>query len=174
MQRRPIGSLVGAIAGLVFVLVNAGAVPASTTWRVIAVVASAAVIWFVVVRGPEVDQEPPSRAALQTYGICVAVMVLAIPVGALILTRVLDRPNAVLVWVVFVVGAHFVPFARAFQLSIFYGLSASLVLVSVIGAVPTLVSDSAVAAGWTGVAAGFVLLVFSALGPRLSRRSAPT
>ena len=139
-----------------------------------AVVVFAAIIWFVVVRGPEVDQEPPDRAACRTYGICVAAMIVAIPVGATILTRVLDKPNAVLVWVVFVVGAHFMPFARAFRLPIFYWLSASMVLVSVIGAVPTLISNSAVAAGWTGVAAGFVLLLFSALGPRLSRGAMST
>lgn len=53
MRTRPIGSIVGATAGLVFVLVNAGAVPASILWRIAAAVAFAAVIWFVVLRGPE-------------------------------------------------------------------------------------------------------------------------
>lgn len=96
-------------------------------------------------------------------------MVVAIPTGASIIGNILDKPNAALVWVVFVVGAHFLPFARAFQLPIFRWLSASLILVSVIGAVPTLASNSATAAGWTGVAAGFVLLFFSAAGPRLTR-----
>lgn len=96
-------------------------------------------------------------------------MVVAIPVGASIIGNILDEPNAVLVWVVFVVGAHLVPFGRAFQLPIFRWLSASLLRVSVIGAVPTLASDSATAAGRTGVVAGFVLLFFSAAGPRLTR-----
>ncbi|MEO6881275.1 MAG: hypothetical protein ABI181_10075 [Mycobacteriaceae bacterium] len=172
MRTRPVGSLVGAIAGLVFVLVNSGAVPGSLLWRAAAAVAFVAVIWFVVLRGPEVEQAPPSRDAVRTYGFAVVAMVVAIPVGARILSDVLDRPSAVLVWVVFVVGAHFLPFAHAFHLPVFRLLAASLVVVAIIGAVPTLTSNSEAAAGWTGVAAGFVLLFFSAAGPHLSRSSA--
>lgn len=169
MQTRPIGSIIGAIAGLVFVLINAGSVPASLVWRIGAAVVFAAIIWFVVLRGPEVHQVPHSRPALRTYGIAVAAMVVVIPLGAAIIGNVLDRPNAVLVWVVFAVGAHFLPFAHAFKLPVFRWLSASMVVVSVIGAVPTLAFDSATAAAWTGVVAGFVLLFFSAAGPHLSR-----
>ncbi len=106
---------------------------------------------------------------VRTYGISVTAMVLLIPVGASIITNVLDKPNAVIVWVVFVVGAHFLPFARAFDLPVFAWLAAAMMLVAVVGAVPTLASNSAVAAGWTGVAAGFVVLAFSAVGPRLMR-----
>jgi hypothetical protein len=69
VQTRPFGSIIGAIAGLVFVLVNAGAVPASLTWRIVAIVVFAATILFAVVCGTKVDQVPPSRAALRTYGI---------------------------------------------------------------------------------------------------------
>jgi dipeptide/tripeptide permease len=167
-----VGSSIGAIAGLVFVLVNAAAVPWTSVWRVAAVMAAVAIVWFVVVRGPAVDVQPPSRAAIRTYGISVTAMVVLIPVGASVITNVLEKPNAVVVWVVFVVGAHFVPFARAFDLPVFNWLAASLVLVSVVGAVPTLASDSAVAAGWTGVAAGFVVLLFAAVGPRLTRTGA--
>lgn len=171
MRTRPIGSLIGATAGLVFVLVNAGAVPASILWRIAAAVTFVAIIWFVVLQGPQAEQVPPSREAMRAYGISVVAMVVAIPVGARILSNVLDKPNAVLVWVVFVVGAHFLPFAHAFHLPVFrwLSLSASLVVVSIIGAVPTLATNSATAAGWTGVAAGFVLSFFSAAGPQLSR-----
>lgn len=167
MRTRPVGSIIGAIAGLTFVLVNAGSVPACLLWRTAAVVGFVAIAWFVVLRGPEVERVTPSRAALRTYAISVTAMVVAIPVGATIINNVFDRPHAVLAWVVFVVGAHFLPFARAFALPVFSRLAASLMLVSVIGAVATLASDGAAAAGGTGVTAGFVLLVFSALGPRL-------
>ncbi len=149
--------------------VNAGVVPFSSVWRILAALAFAAIMWFVVLRGPEVHQEPPSRRALRIYGFSVVAMLIAIPLGASVLINVLDRPNAVLVWVIFVVGAHFWPFARAFELPVFGWLSASLVLVAVIGAIATVPSDSQVAAGWTGVVAGLVLLVFSAVGPALSR-----
>lgn len=169
MRTRPIGSIVGAIAGLVFVLVNAGAIPASLLWRVAAAVVFALVIWFTVLRGPEAEQTPPSREALRTYGISVVAMVVAIPVGARILSDALDKPNAVLVWVVFVVGVHFLPFAHAFHLPVFRWLAASLVVIAISGAVPTLASNGAAAAGWTGAAVGFVLLFFSGIGPHLSR-----
>ena len=171
MRTRPIGSIVGATAGLVFVLVNASAVPAPILWRTLAVVAFAAVIWFVVLRGTDLEQVPPSRAALRTYGFSVVAMVVALPMGARVLSDVLDRPSAVLVWVVLVVGVHFLPFANAFHLPVFRWLSASLLVVALVGAVPTLATNSATAAGWTGVAAGFVLLSFSAAGPHLSRAS---
>ncbi len=85
------------------------------------------------------------------------------------ITDVLDTPDAVPVWVVFVVGAHFLPFARAFRLPVFLWLSLSLVVISVVGAVLALVFDSGTAAGWTAVAAGFVLMGFSAVGPRLNQ-----
>lgn len=166
---RPIGSVVGSIAGLLFVLINAGAVPGSLVWRIAGVVGFAAAVWFAVIRGSEVAQTPPSRAALRTYGLSVAAMIVALPVGAALITNVLQKPNATPVWVVFVVGAHFLPFARAFQLPVFMWLSLSLVFVSVVGAVPSLAYNSGTAAGWTGVVAGFVLLLFSAIGPRLSQ-----
>ncbi len=172
MRTRPIGSAVGAITGLAFVLINAGAVPATLLWCSVAAIGSIAILWIVVLRGPDVEQTPPDRSTLRTYGISVLAMAAAIPVGAHILTHTLDRPNAVLVWVVFVVGVHFLPFAHAFHLPVFRWLAAGLIAISALGAVPALISDSAVAAGWTGVAAGFILLFFSAAGPRLGR--APT
>ncbi len=152
-------------------LINAGAVPASLVWRIAGAVAFAADVWFAVIRGPEVAQSPPRRAALRTYGISVAAMIVALPVRAALISNVLDKPNAVPAWVVFVVGAHFLPFARAFLLPVFLWLSVSLVIVSVVGAVPVLAYNSETAAGWTGVVAGFVLLLFSAVGPRLSQGS---
>ena len=168
MRTKPVGSIVGAIGGLVFVLVNAGAAPAALVWRIAGVVAFAAIMWFVVLRGPGIDQAPPSRAAIRTYGLSVLALVVAIPIGARIITVVLDKPDAVLVWVVLVVGVHFLPFASAFDLPIFRWLSASLILVSLVGAVPTLASNSATAAGCTGVVAGFVLLFFAAVGPKVA------
>lgn len=150
-------------------LVNAGAVPASLVWRIVGTVAFATVVWFVVVRRPELTQAPPRRAALRTYGLSVVAMLVALPAGAAVISNVLDKPNAVLVWVVFVVGAHFLPLASAFHLPVFRWLSLSLVTVSVVGAVPALALNSETAAGWTAVVAGFVLLWFSAVGPRMSQ-----
>lgn len=171
MRTRPIGSIIGAFAGMLFVLLNSAAVPASSTWRILAVATFVAVIWLAAPRGPAVhDQVSPDPRALRIYGVSVAAMAVAIPLGATILGNVFERSNAVPVWVVFVVAAHFLPFAHAFQLPIFHFLAMSLILVSIIGAIPTLAADSASAAGWTGVFAGFVLSIFSAAGPHVSRR----
>jgi hypothetical protein len=136
MPARVIGCIVGAVGGLGFVLGNAGAVPGSLVWRIAALLGCVAIAWFVVLRGRAVHHRPPSRTAMQTYGISVTAMVVAIPVGAAILSNALDRPNAVRVWVVLVVGVHFMPFARAFQLPAFRWLTAALVVDSVIGRQP--------------------------------------
>ena len=169
MTSRPIGSVVGVIAGLAFVLINAGQVPGGPLWRAAAVVAAVAVVWFVIVRGPAVSHEPAGRAAVRTYGFAVTGMVVAIVIGASVITNVLDAPDAVPIWVVFCVGAHFWPFASAFDLPVFRVLAAALVLVAAIGAVIVPFAPDDTTAGWTAVTAGFVLLGFSAVGPRLAR-----
>lgn len=63
-------------------------------------------------RSPAAAPPRPRPGALRTYLLCVAAEVVAIPVGALVI-RALDRPSdLIVVWVVFVVGVHFLPFAR--------------------------------------------------------------
>ncbi|MFD1049576.1 FAD-dependent oxidoreductase, partial [Kibdelosporangium lantanae] len=52
--------------------------------------------------------------AMRVYWTCVVAEVVGFFVGAQVITRVFDRPDLVVVWVVLVVGAHFVPFAAAF------------------------------------------------------------
>ncbi len=169
MTSRPIGSVVGVIAGLAFVLINAGSVPGSPVWRVAAVLAAAAIVWFVIVRGPAVAHEPARREAIRAYGFAVTGMVVAIVLGASVISNVLDAPDAVPIWVVFCVGAHFWPFASAFALPVFRALAAALVLVALVGAVVVPFAPDDTTAGWTAVVAGFVLLAFSAAGPRLTR-----
>lgn len=166
MRRLPLGSVIGAVAGLVFVLANSGDLPAATAWRVAGVLAFVLVI-VLLWRGPVAEPPRPSRTALRTYGLCVLGEVLAIPVGALVI-RALDGPaELVVVWVVFVVGVHFLPFARAFGLPVFDLLAWTLIVLAVAGGVLTLAVDT-VAGPWTAVLAGFVLLAFAGLGPRLA------
>lgn len=172
MSNRPIGSILGATGGLVYVQVKAGDVPGSVVWRIVSAVAFIAIIYFVVVRGPRVEQPRPSRSGIRIYALCVVAMIVAIPVGAAILTRVLNQPQVVTPWVVFVVGAHFWTFASVFRLPLLRWLAVSMIVVAVIGAIVTLRLQSAEAAGWTGVAAGFVMLFFAAIGPQLSRKAA--
>ncbi|KJK48626.1 hypothetical protein UK23_16595 [Lentzea aerocolonigenes] len=67
----------------------------------------------------------------RTYGIAVLLMVVAIFAGSRLLT-VLDLPQAVPAWVLFVVGVHFVPFAKLFGSTRFLLLAALLCGVGVL------------------------------------------
>lgn len=123
-----------------------------------------------MIRGPKIAHAVPGRDAIRTYGFAVLGMIAAIFVGARVLDGVFDRPTAVLPWVVLVVGGHFLPFAGAFQLPIFRLLAITLVVVGLAGLMPTLMKENTTVAGWTGVVAGFVMLLFAVVGPRLSSR----
>jgi hypothetical protein len=167
MRRLPVGSVIGAVAGLIFVLANAGDLPAAAVFRVAGVVAFIVVL-VLLRRGPAAEPPRPSRTALRTYVLCVVGEVIAIPVGALVI-RSLDGPSElVVVWVVFVVGVHFLPFARTFGLPVFDPLAWTLIVLAVVGGTLTLAVDAS-AGPWTAVAAGFVLLGFAGTGPRLTR-----
>lgn len=156
------GSLVGAVFGLVFVLVNAPSLPAATVWTVLGVVAFVAVV--VLAARSTVEAPEPSRGALRVYGVCVVGEVLAIVVGARLLTAT-DHADLVLPWVVVVVGVHFGPFARAFGVPVFTWLAVALVVTG-------LAAAAGVLSGWAeadragAVVAGFVLMAGSAAGLR--------
>lgn len=161
-----IGSMIGAIGGVAFVLVNAGALdrPISAVVRVAGSVVFAAVVWYSVIRTRNRPAGPrPSSRALRVYWGCVAFEVVAIPLGAQVLIRVFHQPELVLVWVVFVVGVHFLPFARAFGAPLFAVLGVVLIAVATIGGLVT-ATASPLGSPWTGVVAGFVLLAFAGLG----------
>ncbi|HEV7655252.1 MAG TPA: hypothetical protein VGP36_11070 [Mycobacteriales bacterium] len=164
MRRLPIGSSIGSVAGLVFVLANAGGLPAAAVIRVAGLVALVLVL-VLLLRRPVAAPPRPGRAALRTYGLCVVGEVVAIPVGALVVRSLGGPSELVVVWVVFVVGVHFLPFARAFGLPVFGLLAWTLIGLAVVGGALTLAADAA-AGRWTAVAAGFVLLGFAAAGPR--------
>jgi membrane protein implicated in regulation of membrane protease activity len=61
---------------------------------------------------------------------------------------------------VLVVGAHFLPFARAFGAAVFTGLGWMMVAIAAAGGLAVLLLGPH-ASAWTGVAAGFALLAFS-------------
>jgi hypothetical protein len=73
----------------------------------------------------------------KTYGIAVLLMVVGIFAGSRLLT-LLALPQAIPAWVLFVVGAHFAPFAKLFGATRFLWLAAALcgtgVLTVVLGA----------------------------------------
>lgn len=133
--------------------------------RVVGVLAFVVVVWAISRRRGIPDSGPePSPHAGRTYAIAVIAMIIAFPLGGVPL-RALGESQLMLPWVVLVVGAHFFPFARAFRVPLFIRLSMALMALAVLGGVAVLL-DLPAAAGWTGVAAGVVLLGFGAIGAR--------
>lgn len=150
---------VGIGFGLLFVLLNAGDLPGG--WTVVALVAAAGLAlvatWFGVVR------HPPGRtrwdaSGARGYWTAVLAELVAIPVGAAVLGGPLDHPELTVLWVVFVVGAHFLP-ARAFGRGAWTALGLSLMLLALLGAGATLAVD-VVWASAAAVLAGVLLIGF--------------
>ncbi len=76
------------------------------------------------------------------YGIAVLLMLVGIFAGARVLSTVFELPEAVPAWVLFVVGLHFLPFAKLFGSRRFQVLSGLLCGVAVVAAVLAIT-------GWT-------------------------
>lgn len=167
------GPLVGAIGGLVFMLVNAGALTGAAPLlvRCLGAAAFALVIWFVSFRasGLQAPAALPTRRELLVYWACVGAMVVAIPLGAQAVDTVLGSPELTVCWVVLVVGAHFLPFAKAFDVPVFTPLAWTLIGLAAAGGALTFTVTGR-AAPWTGVLAGAVLLFFSAFGAHTGGR----
>lgn len=157
-----LGAMIGAVGGLLCVLLNGGALPAPydlVVWLV-GIGVFVAVVWYAVVRTRSLAAGPaPAAQAVRIYWLCVIAELIAIPVGSQVLVRGLDRPVLVPVWVVFVVGVHFLSFARAFGVALFTVLGAALIIV----AIAALQVGPPGAAG-AGVAAGALLLTFAVVG----------
>ncbi|ANN15233.1 hypothetical protein SD37_05900 [Amycolatopsis orientalis] len=77
------------------------------------------------------------------YGIAVLLMLVGIFAGARVLSAVFEVPEAVPAWVLFVVGLHFLPFAKLFGSRRFLVLSALLCAVAVLAAVLAIVGWAA-------------------------------
>lgn len=161
---------VGIIFGMVFVLVNASGLPAG--WDVAARVGGVA-LGIGAVGRMLLSRAPEDRwsGSARTYWVAVCIEVVAIPVGATILNRVLEQPDLVVLWVVFVVGAHFLP-ARAFGIGRYAELGVVLMLLAVISAAVYLIADIAWAPSAGAVMAGAALLGFAAV-PSMSRSRTP-
>ena len=167
-----VGALIGAIAGLVFILINAGALRDPWSWalRATAILAFAVVVWLSVLRRDRThrDRVSPSAAAWRVYWAMVAFEVVLLPVGVNVLVRG-DRPELTVPWVALIVGIHFLPFARAFESSVFGVLGFVLIGLAVVGAVLALLVGEEAATLTAGVGSGIALLGFAFhVRPRLT------
>lgn len=154
-------TIVGIAFGALFVVLNAADLPDAwpTVAWVMGIVLVAAAIWFGLIRGVHNDGPVHDQQSIRTYWTAVIAEVIAIPAGALVINAVFDRPRFVVLWIVFVVGAHFLP-ARAFGMRGFTGLGIGMIALAIVCAVLTLAWTST-AAPIGGVLAGFLLLGFT-------------
>lgn len=163
MNGRQVGGLIGAVGGVAFIVINAGELPGSLVWRVVGVVGFVALVATLLLRPPPAPPEPTPRA-MRIYWACVIGEVLAIPVGAAILGNA-GQADLVPAWVVLVVGVHFVPFARAFELPLFLRLGIAMMVIALAGMATALAGvERGVPAA--AVLAGFVLFAAVWAGAR--------
>ena len=161
-REQRLGITIGTAFGLVFVLVNAGALPAP--WPLL--LRMAGVLAFVGVQlalRSAARRPAPVREGgggfTRGYWAVVAVEVVALVAGVQVLARVLDAPEAGVAWVALVVGLHFHALAVAWRTASLHVLGAALSVCGLAGlALAPLGSSEAAIATVGGVVPGFVLL----------------
>jgi hypothetical protein len=142
MSPRKLGSLIGAIFGLIFVLANTGAFPSGVgmTLRAIAGLAFAVVLVAALRRPGAPATEPLDSRTLggafgRGYWLVVAAEVVAIVGGLAVLNGPLDAPQAAVAWIATVVGAHFFALGVVWAQPFFHWLGGALLLCGLIGLV---------------------------------------
>lgn len=151
-----IGALVGGSFGLIYVLVNAGALgaPAGPTVQAAGVLAFVALLVVVLRRRGTGPAGPPRFT--RGYGLVVLAEVAAIVVGARVFTALGLPP---LPWVTIVVGVHFLPLARMWSAPPLGRIGVALALCGAAGLVAAVAGASpAVVALLAGVLPGAFLL----------------
>ena len=103
------------------------------------------------------------------YGAAVVVMLLLFPVTRLV-ARAADAPTAQIALVAAVVGAHFLPFARAFGAPVFRWIGGSMLVLGLVGALAAMLRVPA--AGPAGAAAAGAAMLLIVAGQAL-RQGAP-
>lgn len=165
-----LGSLIGAVFGLVFVVVNSASSP--TLLRLAFCVAAAAVAITVLVgiaRNPVATVPAGVTPFGRGYAMIVLAEVVLLFVGIRVVAGPLGLPEAGVAWVALVVGVHFVVLARLWHLRLFDVLGAVLTVLGVLGFVLAVAGSDRM---WidivAGVASGAVLLEFARRGVRQS------
>jgi len=147
--------------GLAFVLINAPSLPHPwPSWARLGAIAVAVVLAAWVLLRPVRPAPRPGRHAMVVYWRWVAIEAAAIFVGARSLMW-LDAKEFGVIWVIAVVGVHFIPFARAFHRPSYRVLGGLLIALAAVGAVLT-ARWGATGSALAGVLAGAVLLVVAA------------
>ena len=135
MSWAKVGSFIGAVGGLGFIVSTAGVLPGAwpLVLRLVGIGMFALVVALVIRADVIGIGTAPTRAQLRGYGFTVLAEVLAIMVGTRVLVGVFDMKEATLPWVATVVGVHFIVFARIFKESIFAMLGIPMTVCGVAG-----------------------------------------
>ncbi len=175
MTPEKLGSVIGAVFGLVFVLANTGSLPSGValTLRVLGGVAFLAVL--LAVRRPAVSRAatPAGSGFGRGYWLVVGLEVVAIFGGLALLNGPLDTPQAAVAWISFVVGVHFLALAVVWRQRLFTVLGAALAVCGLaglglaVGGAPEAAVDTV-----GGVLPGAVLLGFALRGSTTGTSSA--
>lgn len=163
MTSNQTGQLIGAIFGLVFVLVNAGALPsaAGIPLRVLAIAAFIGLI--IALRRVRMPQAAAGSTAPRTFGRgyrrVVAAEVFAGLVGIFVINGLLHAPSATVAWIALVVGLHFFGLAAVWHAASLRWLAAGMSACGAVGLILAACGSSlAVIAAVAGITPGALLL----------------
>jgi hypothetical protein len=158
MSSTTMARAIGAGFGLVFVLVNSGLVDSPWAWVLRVIGVAAFVVVLVGAWGRDEVSVQPRSEAVRVYWVSVALEAVALVLGSRLLADHGRREYGI-AWVAFVVGFHFLPFARAFRTPSFLPLGLLLMALGLAGAGLGMVGagDAAIALS-AGVGSGLALL----------------
>jgi hypothetical protein len=159
-----LGSLIGAVFGLIYVEANAAPLPApvALSLRIAGAVAFAAILARLALarRAPAA----PAGGFGRRYWVIVTLELLAIVSGNALL-RGVGLGHAAVAWVSVVVGVHFVALARVWRLAVLRSLGAALAVCGTAGLAAAVAgAGDAVVSTAGGVLPGALLLVAAAIG----------
>ena len=170
-----IGALVGAVGGVLFVLLNAW--PLGYPWdnavRVVGVLWFLGVLWAIWRIPDDPDAARPDARQMQAFWIVVALEVVLILGGTQLALRVLDLPSASLPWVATVLGVHWLVFRMVFREDVFLWLGWLTLTCGLVGLLVALTGvagadDLAATAICSGLLVGVIML--GAVGIDAGRR----
>ncbi|HEX2903781.1 MAG TPA: hypothetical protein VHO01_10045 [Jatrophihabitans sp.] len=173
MQRSGISTLIGAVFGLVYILVNAGKLPDTPAiiLRIAAILVFVAV-YLAIRHLPADDDEPSASRFDRRYWTVVATELIAGLVGVAVVAGPLHHEEASVAWISLVVGVHFVELARIWAHPRLTVLGGAIAACGVLGLVLAFAhgTDEAVAVTG-GILPGTVLLLASWLAALGLRRA---
>jgi hypothetical protein len=161
------GSLIGALFGLIYLLINAGPLPLAAGIPVRLAGGCAFVAVLVTICRSAISGGPAEQAGGfgSGYWLVVTAEAVALAAGPWILNGPLNMPQAGVAWVSFVVGVHFFALAAVFGLRSFHYLGAVITACGIAGlALAALGVGEAPITVISGLIPGAVLLAFGYWG----------